>query len=54
MRDGESGIEAIEDTGARSALRRTARRIQLAAPLAALVLTGLALWLARLAGYGAE
>jgi hypothetical protein len=50
MRDGESGIEAIADEGVRSALRRTARRIQFTAPLAALVLTGLALWLGRLAG----
>jgi hypothetical protein len=47
MRDGESGIESITDEGTRLGLRLTARRIQFAAPVAALIFTAAALWLAR-------
>jgi hypothetical protein len=48
MRDGKSGIEKITDEAARSAARLTARRIQLTSPVAALVLTVVSLWFARL------
>jgi hypothetical protein len=46
MRDSGGGLERIRDEVTRSRLRLTARRIQFAAPLAALLLTGLCLWLA--------
>jgi hypothetical protein len=47
MREGESGIEKITDATTRSVLRLSARRIQFTALLAALLLTAVALWLAR-------
>jgi hypothetical protein len=47
MRESESAIEMITDEGAQTALRRAARRIQFTAPVVALVLTAIALWLTR-------
>jgi hypothetical protein len=48
MRDGKTGIEQLTDEATRSAARLTARRIQLTSPVAALVLTAISLWFARL------
>jgi hypothetical protein len=47
MRDFESGVEMITDEGAKSALRVTARKIQLTAPWLAVILTAIALWVTR-------
>jgi hypothetical protein len=46
MRDGQSGIEKITDQATKSKLRLTARWIQFTAPVVALVLTAVTLWLA--------
>jgi hypothetical protein len=48
MRDSDAGIQKITDEVTRSDLRRAARRIQFASPIAALVLTGVSVWLTRL------
>jgi hypothetical protein len=47
MRDGESGIESITDESTKSGLRLAARRIQFTAPVVAMILTAISLWLAH-------
>jgi hypothetical protein len=47
MRDLDSGIEMIADETTKSGLRRTARKIQFAAPWVALIFAAIALWATR-------
>jgi len=47
MRLESSGTEVITDATAKTTLRQTARKIQFVSPMAALILTTIALWAVR-------